>query len=278
MSVPCPTLPLRPVRLLVSDLDGTLVGSGMRISARSREAVRGLAARGCAVAIATGRMIEAALPFVRELGVTQPLVAYNGAWVRCLASGTDWHHRPVPQALVAPVVSALEAAGLHVNLYLEDRVHMRALTPEGEAYLAHARVEPALCGSWEVLGPCAPTKILAIGPEDRVTAALAELRPRYAGRLWLTQSMPTFLEVTHAEANKGAALAQLAARLGFEPEEVVAVGDNLNDLEMLAWAGTGVAMGNAHPELIAAADHVTASVADDGVAELIDHLVRVGRL
>lgn len=250
----------------------------MRIPARSAAAVRGLAARGCGVAIATGRMIEAALPYVRELGATRPLVAYNGAWVRCLATSEDWRHRPVPEALVAPVVSALEAAGLHVNLYLGDRVHMRALSPEGRAYLAHARVEPALCGSWEALGPCAPTKILAIGPEARVEAALAALRPRYAGRLWLTQSMPTFLEVTHAEANKGLALAHLAARLGVEAEEVVAVGDNLNDLEMLRWAGTGVAMGNAHPALLAAADHVTASVAEDGVAELIEHLARQGRL
>ncbi|HEY9855532.1 MAG TPA: Cof-type HAD-IIB family hydrolase [Stenomitos sp.] len=266
------------LRMFVTDLDGTVLGPDLTLSPRTRQAFAALASRGCRAVIATGRMLEAARPFADELGLTTPLITYNGAWVRCLESETDLLHEAVPAETAAQVVAALEQAGLHVNLYRDDRVYMRQRTPEAEAYVAHARVEPVYCGDWSELGACAPTKILAIGPEPHVVSVLAALQERFAGRLWMTQSMPTFLEIAHPCVNKGAAVAHLAARWGLEAAAVAAVGDGLNDVEMLAWAGLGVAMGNAHPELKRRADRVTGSVEADGVATLIESLIAEGRV
>jgi Cof subfamily protein (haloacid dehalogenase superfamily) len=272
------TEPRATYRLFVTDLDGTVLGADLALSERTREALGRLSARGVRVAIATGRMLASATPFFEQLALDVPMITYNGAWIRCLRTQRDLWHRPVPAGDTAELVGALEDAGLHVNMYLDDRVHVRVRSPEALAYLAHARVEPVWCDSWAALGPCAPTKILAVGPEPRIRAVLAELRPRFAGRAWLTQSMPTFLEVAHPEVNKGTALAHLAAHLGVPQHQIVAVGDGMNDLEMLQWAGLGVAMGDAQPAVKAGADRVTAGVAEDGVAALIDALIAEGRI
>lgn len=264
--------------MFVTDLDGTVLGPDLKLSRRTIEAFAALQARGCRPVIATGRMLGAAQPFAAALGLTTPLITYNGAWVRCLETHTDLLHQAIPADTVAEVLEALEASGLHVNLYQEDRVFMRSRTPEGDAYVAHARVAPVYCGSWEELGPCESTKILAIGPEARVVSVMADLQERFAGRLWLTQSMPTFLEIAHPSVNKGAAVAHLAARWGLEASEVAAVGDGLNDVEMISWAGLGVAMGNAHPELKRQADRVTGPVDAEGVASLIEDLIAEGRV
>jgi hypothetical protein len=264
--------------MFVTDLDGTVLGPDLSLSPRTRAAFATLAARGCLPVVATGRILEAARPFAEALGVSAPLITYNGAWVRCTRTESDLLHRPVPAETAAEVRAALERAGLHVNVFVDDRVYMRAPSPEGDAYVRHARIAPIYCGDWAALAGRAPTKVLAIGPAARVTAVLAELRERFAGRVWLTPSMPTFLEVVHPSVNKGAALAHLAARYGIDAGEVVAVGDGLNDAEMLAWAGLGVAMGNAPPELKRLADRVTGSVEEDGVAALIEGLIAEGRL
>jgi hypothetical protein len=265
-------------RLFVTDLDGTVLGPDLQLSERTREAFAKLHARGCTVAVATGRMVEAATPFARALGAHPAVITYNGAWIRDLDTGADLWHRAVPAALAAEAVAALEDAGLHVNLYFDDRVYLKAMTPEAEAYVAHARVTPVVVGAWDGVAHRAPTKILAIGPEAKVQATLAALAPRFAGRLWLSPSMPTFLEVADAAVNKGLALAHLAEHLGVPREAVVAVGDGPNDAEMLAWAGLGVAMADAGPAVRAQAGRVVPSVREDGVAALIDALIAEGRV
>lgn len=269
---------MTPFKLFVTDLDGTVLGPDLTLSARTRQAFQRLRERGCTVAVATGRMVEAATPFARALGAHPAVITYNGAWIRDLDTGEDLWHRAVPAPVAAEAVAALEEAGLHVNLYFDDRVYVKAMTPEAEAYVAHARVTPVVVGGWEGLAHRAPTKILAIGPEARVQATLAALGPRFAGRLYLTPSMPTFLEVADAAVNKAAALAHLAARLGVPREAVVAVGDGPNDAEMLDWAGLGVAMADASPAMRDRAGRVAPSVREDGVAVLIDQLIAEGRV
>ena len=265
-------------RLLALDLDGTLLGPDLRIHPTDRQALACLADRGVVVAIATGRMLASARPFAAELGIEAPLITYNGAWVRCTRTETDWLHHPIPPELAQEAIQALEATGLRVNVYLNDRFVITEMTPEAAAYMAHARVEPFVCHAWSNLGAFAPTKLLAIGPEERIPELAETLSARFAGRLQVAQSMPTFLEVTHAAVNKGQALDLLCQRLGIAREEVVAVGDGLNDVEMLAWAGLGVAMGNAAPSVKKWADRVTRPVSEAGVARLVDDLIREGKV
>lgn len=262
--------------MLATDLDGTLFGHDMVISPRNRRALERLNERGCHVVLATGRMFRATLPIAQALAVSTPLVTYQGALVRHPLTLDDHYHQTLEPAIAAEALAALDETRLHVNLYVDDTLYLRAMTPEAESYMALARVPATLCAGWEELGPCAPTKIVAIGPEPEVLAQLERLKGRFGERLYVTQSQPTFLELAHPAVNKAAALARVAASLGVAPTEVVAVGDGLNDADMIAWAGLGVAMGNARPALQALAKRVTKTQPQDGLACLIEDLITEG--
>lgn len=264
-------------RLLATDLDGTLFGHDLVVSERTRAALARWVAAGGIHVIATGRMFRATRPIAEALGVTSPLICYQGAWIRCPSTLADTWHRTMDPALAREAIQALEDAGFGVQLFRDDELYVTHVGPAQREYMALSRITPHEVASWdEVFAQGAPTKIVAIAPEAEVVAQVAALRARFGDRLFVTQSQPTFLEVAHAEVNKGAALARLAASLGVPMAEVVAVGDGQNDVDMIRAAGLGVAMGNGHPELRAAADRVTASLADDGVAVLIEDLMAAG--
>jgi Cof subfamily protein (haloacid dehalogenase superfamily) len=266
-------------RLFATDLDGTLFGPDLRISARTRDALLGLSERGCILVIATGRMFQATLPFAAELAIQTPLITYQGAWIRDRLSGVDTWHQVMTPSLAREALLALEETGLHVNVYLDDRLYLKEFGAAAKAYVELARVDYIQVAEWEeVLALGGPTKLVAIGDEPAIVAWERIMKERFADRLFVCQSQPTFLEFAGPHVNKGAALARLAAELGVPREEIVAVGDGLNDMEMITYAGLGVAMGSGHPGLKAAADRVTASLADDGVAVLIDQLVAEGSL
>lgn len=264
-------------RLLATDLDGTLFGHDLVVSPRTRAALKRWTDAGGIHAIATGRMFQATLPIAADLGVTAPLICYQGAWIRCPVTLADTWHRTMDPALAREAIAALEAAGFGVQLFRDDGLFMTHVGEAQRAYMALSRVAPTMVGSWEeVFAAGAPTKIVAIAPEDAVRAQVVALRERFGDRLFVVQSQPTFLEVAHRDVNKGVALAKLAEGLGVPMAEVVAVGDGQNDVDMIRAAGLGVAMGNGHPELKAAADRITGSLAEDGVAQLIEALMLEG--
>lgn len=266
-------------RLLVTDLDGTLFGHDLVVSPRTREALARWTARGGIHAIATGRMFRSTRPIAEDLGVTVPLICYQGAWIRCPTTLTDTWHRTLAPGPAREAIAMLEAAGFGVQLFRDDALHVTEIGPAQRSYMALSHVTPQVVGSWdEVFAAGAPTKIVAIAPEAEVVKQVAALRERLGDRLFIVQSQPTFLEIVHRDVNKGLALAELAGHLGIPLSEVVAVGDGQNDIDLIRTAGLGVAMGDAHPELLAAADRVTKSLAEDGVAALIDDLIREGSL
>src|SRR5436853_2658436 len=115
-----------------------------------------------------------------------------------------------------------------------------------------------------------PTKLVAVGDPHALDNLEDVLKPRFAGQLFVSKSLPHFLEFAHPDVNKGAGLTFLAERLGFTPEKTVACGDGENDRELLDWAGFGVAVANAHADVLARANLVVPSVQDEGVAALLE--------
>lgn len=266
-------------RLLATDLDGTLFGHDLLISPRTRAALGRWTARGGIVAIATGRMFRATRPIAEDLGVITPLICYQGAWIRHPVTLEDTWHRTMEPALAREAVGALEAAGFGVQVFRDDELHVTGIGPAQREYMALSRITPRVVGDWEeVFAAGDPTKIVAIAGEAEVVRQVQALRARFGASLYVVQSQPTFLEVAHRDVNKGLALAKLAEGLGIPLSEVVAVGDGQNDLDMIRAAGLGVAMGNGHLELRAAADRVTRTLAEDGVATLIDDLIAEGAI
>ncbi|MEW5762356.1 MAG: Cof-type HAD-IIB family hydrolase [Bacillota bacterium] len=260
-------------RLVAVDLDDTLLNGNFEIGPRARRALALAQEKGVTVTLATGRMYRSARPIAQELGLTAPLITYQGALVKD-AAGEEYAHYPVPVPWAREVIRCLQARGCHINVYVNDNLYMRSLTPGGARYATISRVPVHVVEDVEeTLALGAPTKVLAIAAPEEVDLLLRELAPAFTGRLHVTKSKPHFLEISHPLATKGRALASLAGQLGVPREAVLAIGDGYNDLDMLAFAGLGAAVANACPEARAAAGYVAGAAEDAGVAEIIERFV-----
>ncbi len=251
MTVPEPQF---PIRLLVLDLDGTLIGDDLVLGARTRRAMAAATLQGVSVSLATGRMASSAAPFAAALGLVGPLIAYQGALVREVPQtgqriGKLIFHRPLPAAAA------------------------RADDPRAEDYSAFlgapAELVPDLA-AW-VRHPV--SKVLAVSDAGGPLRLLRAARREFAGRAEVTVSHPQFLEFVAPGVSKGRALRWLAHRIDVPLEQTMAIGDQFNDLEMIAAAGHGVAMPSAPPDVQAVARYVAPPVAEEGAAVMIERLV-----
>lgn len=259
------------IKLAALDLDDTLLDGALKISDECVETIRQVRAKGIIVTLATGRMFKSALPYARQLNIDVPLITYQGAWVKNSISGEEIYYQPVPCDLARDVMQFLRDRGVHFHTYFNDNLCMEALTEEGRYYSGIAGIEPVLLPNLiESLETEKPIKILAVSfDEQKILDMEAELKKRFGTRLYITRSKPYFLEVMDARATKADALQVIARHYNIKQNEVMAVGDSYNDLAMIKWAGTGVAMGNACDAIKESADFITASNEEDGVAEAL---------
>ncbi len=262
------------IRLVALDLDGTLVGEDLVIHPRVRDAVGRAQAAGVQIALVTGRMFAAARPFVHALGITGPVVCYQGAALFDAASGATLRETPVHPDVTRTVLDWAHAHGVHAQCYADDTLYVEAINRFSKRYTDVARVEPVVVPSLRDAFAERPTiKIVLVddpGPSEQHLAALEAL---LGARAYLTRSNVDFVEVVDPAVNKGESLAFIARRYGVALEATLAVGDSWNDLPLLEAAGIGVAMGSGPPELLARADAVVADVAHDGVAEALERFV-----
>lgn len=259
------------IKLIAIDLDDTLLRTDLTISERARRAIRQASAQGIHVTLATGRMFPSALPFAQELQLNLPLITYQGALVK-YADGREVYHRPIPLGEARRLVEFLAPYHYHVKVYLNDRLYMEKDSPEGQRYVALARVPISLVDHLPDVLSQEPTKIVAIAEPAQLDGLALDVRREFGNTVHVTKSKATFLEFSHPRATKGIALQYLAQSLGIEAQEVMAIGDSPNDLDMLEYAGWGVAMANAVQEVRQIARYVTLSNDDDGVAEAIEKL------
>lgn len=264
--------PRRDLRLIAIDLDGTLIDHGLTVSPRVKRAIAGAQAQGVTVTLASGRMFAAMVPYAQELNITVPLICYQGGLVRHPVTAETTFHLPVPPALAREVVTLARARGIQVNAFADDRLHVESLTPEAEVYMRIARVEATVVPDLAAFLQDNPsTKLVLVNLDESKTDRLvAELTAHFGERLGITKSHPYYTEAIHPKVNKGRAVTQLADVLGVSLEQVMGIGDNLNDLSLVETAGFGVAMGNGDPRVKAAADFVTTSFEEDGVAVAIE--------
>ncbi|AFY46714.1 HAD-superfamily hydrolase, subfamily IIB [Nostoc sp. PCC 7524] len=265
------------IKLLVVDIDGTISGESNTVSQAVKEAIAAVQAKGIPVAIATGRMYRSALRFHQELNSTLPLMAYQGAWIQDPTSQTIHQHLPVSRDVAEQLLDYFEQPTLRsllsVHFYINDQLYVREVTPETQAYAARSGITPIAVGDLRQTLSNEPTKILALCDDTTViTDLLGNLRRQYTpAELYMTTSVATFFEATNAVVNKGNAVRYLAEEiLGLKSHNVMTIGDNFNDLEMLQYAGIGVAMGNAPEDVQAIANWVAPSVEVDGVATAIE--------
>nr|PZN68852.1 MAG: hypothetical protein DIU55_13645 [Bacillota bacterium] len=258
--------------LVISDLDGTLLRDDKTISERTKEAVKRFEAAGGRFSFATGRGIHASRRYFQELGLRTPLVLLNGSLLYDPVTDRELVVHPLDPEAVAAVWPLLEEAGLDILVHQTRRAVVRELTPRIEEHLhldgitvdVQPDLSPATCGTL--------VKILSIGEPEQMERAEAAIAA--AGLpVTVVRSFRTYLEVLSPISGKGTGLRALLAHLGIPRERVLAVGDYLNDIDLLAEAGLAVAVQNAHPALRAVAQRETLSNMEDGVAAVLDALV-----
>lgn len=263
------------IKLVAIDLDDTLLDSGLKIADECAKAIQAVREKGIIVTLATGRMFSSALPYAKELKVDVPLITYQGALVKNSESEEVIYFQPVPSDLAKEVISFFRTAQVHHHSYFDDKLYMENLTEEGLRYARLAGVEPNL--TKDLLQDVVEKKALKIMAVNKNEDLLGELelalKERYGDKLNITKSKPYYLEISNRKANKGDALKVIADRYNVKREQVLAIGDSYNDLDMIKWAGIGVAMGNAFDVVKEAADYVTKTNEEHGVAEALYRFV-----
>lgn len=256
-------------RLAAIDLDGTLLRGDGTISQRTKEAVRAAAEAGIEPVLVTARGPRTVAEIAAELVVHGEAICSNGAIVLDLASGAIARLRELETEVALELVHGLRARlpGILFAVERETFAHEPGFAAWNYTPPPDTPVAPA-----EELLERPPTKLI-LRHEGHEIEAIAALAGELAGhRASVSVSGEWVVEVSPAGVNKAAALAELCEEHGIPAADVVAFGDHLNDLPMLAWAGRGVAVANAHPEVVDLADEVTASNDDDGVALVLERL------
>lgn len=267
-----------PIRLIALDIDGTLIGDDHEIGRRTVAAIRAAMERDIAVSLITGRMVSSALRFALELGLTGPVVGYQGGLIRAMPElgskrlGKLLLHTPIQPDVAREIVHWTRERGLDPHVNHLERFILRdddELADDYSAFMgAAAELVPDLVAA--ITHPV--TKVLAVGepPLPMETAPVA--RAQFAGRADVTISHPRFLEFIAPGVSKGRAVRWLARRLRIPLGATLAIGDQWNDLEMLSEVGHGAAMPSAPTEVRAAARYVAPPLEDEGAAQLIEQL------
>jgi Cof subfamily protein (haloacid dehalogenase superfamily) len=225
-------------RLLLFDLDGTLLREDRSIHAPGRSRV-------------------SVTPYVEELQPNGPLILFNGGQVWMPGEDRAWLAFTLPAVITDRALSISSKQGLHANVYVGSDLFVEkrddhSLASEIKDGVPHTEVGPLLIHLAKAGAPV--TKILFIGEDTQLRQFETAFREDFSAACHVVRSEPTYLEILPAGVSKGMALGPVRDRLGISAGEVMAFGDNLNDLELIKMAGCGVAMGNAHPDLKRAAD------------------------
>ena len=267
--------------MIALDIDGTLVDEDVVLRDRTVATIRRAVHRGLRVSLVTGRMTFSAIQFASTLGLRDPVVGTQGGTIREMPSslgqtGRLLRHRPLGAAAARDAVAWSRARGLDPHVNHLDRLVIRADDPRVDDYSAFLGTRASRVPDLEAWIVHPVTKLVSVGPPGLPASLLDEARAAFAGRADVTVAHPRFLEFVAPGVSKGEAVRWLAGRSGISLGSVLAVGDQTNDLEMLAAVGHGAAMPSAPADVIAAARYVAPPLAAEGAAQLIEELALAG--
>jgi len=265
-----------PIRLVLADVDGTLVTPAKELTDQTVAAVKDLRAAGVEFAVVSGRPPKGMAMLIEPLELSTPLAAFNGGMIVDPALRPLAKHTIAPE-LVAPIIELLEAFSLDVWVYRDGDWCVR--DPNGPHVAREretVRFEPTVVADYadrtsEVV------KIVGVSDDTEAVAKAGEVAAsRFGKGLSAARSQPYYLDITHPHANKGFVVGYLAERLGVGPQQIATIGDMPNDTLMFARSGLSIAMGNAGPQVQAQADVVTDSNGEEGFAKAVWRFVLGG--
>ncbi len=257
--------------LLVADIDGTLVGEDKTVPPGVVGAVRAARQRGVRICLATGRMWDAARRYAEVIAADSPAILYNGALVFDFATGrTLWAHR-IPEAAgrrLLPVLRTFPQTSPLV--FARGKVYAERRTPFVDLYAKRDHLTVEIVPSFEGVLDEDPAKLMVIGHPEDLPAVRRAIVATAGEAVTEVYSQPDYLEIIPPGVSKGVALPRLTEALGVPMAQVIAVGDNYNDVTMLRAAGLGIAVESAPPEVLAAAAATCPPPEEEGVRVVIE--------
>lgn len=262
------------IKLIALDVDGTLLNDHHELTEMTQETLIRASRQGAEIVLCSGRGPANTIPFMEQMGLDGYVITHNGAVTAQVQTREVVHHFAMDGQGLEPFISYCRAQGVHFDINTAFGLYVDQ--PEGlelqvrEMY-QNFMAEPLKLPQWaDMTEPLA--KFTAFGPIEQMNAVQQEWST-WNLPYYMTRSGDFFIDLMHPEASKGAALKRLAEAKGILPSEIMAVGNYYNDITMLTFAGKGVAMDNSPEEVKAAADEVTLSNNDQGVAHAIQKYV-----
>lgn len=267
------------IRLIAIDIDGTLVNSERKLTERVKNTLIAARDKGVKIVLCTGRPLPGVQPELEALGLVTDedyVITYNGSLVQNVGTKEEIFSAHLSQDDYLDVSYMAQKLGVHLHVSSSDAIYTahRDISPYTvhESWLVHMPIKFRSADEM-ITEPVEMIKMMMIDEPAILDAAIAQIPADFKERYTVVKSAPFYLEVLHPGASKGVGLAQLASHLELTSDEVMAIGDNENDLTMLEYAGIGVAMENAIPIVKEVADVETASNDEDGVALVVEQYV-----
>ena len=263
-------------KLIALDVDGTIRSIERPMSERTLRTVRKVERAGAVVTVATGRSYLSAARASSELGLTAPIVSFQGAHVAHAKTGEMLWHVPLTTEMTRLALDAIPS-GSHLDVlgYVSNDVVALRMADWMRAYGERTGVAVRVVECEEfITSPM--TRLVVKGEDDVIESLESDLKNRLDGGMYVTRSLPYYCEILHPDGGKHKALEWLCGHLGIRREETVAFGNGYNDVHMLQWAGMSVAVDGSVPQVLQVADVVAPSMEEDGVAQVLDDLLEQG--
>jgi Cof subfamily protein (haloacid dehalogenase superfamily) len=262
-----------PIRLVLADVDGTLVTNDKVLTERSIDAVHRLGDAGIYFAVTSGRPPRGMETLIAPLGLTTPLAAFNGGLV-VEHDMSVVEQKVIPTELVHPIIALIESSALDVWVYRGADWYVRdADAPHVAREAFTVQFQPTVVESYRDITEDV-VKIVGVSDDlDLVASASAAAHDEFGDDVSAARSQPYYLDVTHPLANKGAVVQYLSARYDIPSAEIATIGDMPNDVLMFAHSGLSIAMGQSGREVHRAARRVTSSNEDEGFANAVDWFI-----
>lgn len=263
-------------KMIVLDLDDTLLRDDHSISARTKEALMKAQENGVKVVLASGRPTFGMLPIADELSLAEYgsfILSFNGGKIINYATKEELFSSTLSLTAVENLYELSQREGVYIHTYVGNEIIAEEANPYTSIESKLTKLPIKIVNSFVEGVQEEVVKALMVGDPDKMKIVEAKLQKELAEEFSVMRSKPFFLEFTEKGVTKGTSLNHLIQKCGIKQEEVIAIGDSYNDQEMIEFAGLGVAMGNAPDDIKAIANHVTDTNMNDGVAKVVEEFV-----
>ncbi|MBC2582611.1 Cof-type HAD-IIB family hydrolase [Clostridium sp. DJ247] len=265
-------------KMICLDIDGTLLNSQHRISENTKKIIQVVAnEKQIPVILVSARMPKGILFLQKELNIVQPIICYSGSLIMDKDTNVLLK-KVIPLSSIIHIYNLVKNTDVHISLYKDDEWYIEELDEWAKQESEITNIVPTIVNFYSLFDlwkkeNTGPNKVLCMAQPDNIQSLNTNIKADSLNNLNIYPSKPTYLEIMSSQASKTSAIDFLRRKFDIQKSEIIAMGDNYNDIDMIEYAGLGIAMGNAPDQVKQYANEITLTNDEDGVAEAIKKYV-----